>query len=177
MKPGDGPLSSAGQAEAERSWLPWMVAACVVIAAVVMVTLLGGRAKPAPPEVDQTKVSALDPYAAKLLISGVKMSEASNFAGSKVTYVEGQLTNKGDKTLTGVTIEVVFRNSLGEIAQKEMMPAMLIRTREPYIDTEPVEAAPIKPGSTADFRLVFDHLADDWNQQYPELRVTGIQGS
>jgi hypothetical protein len=51
----------------------------------------------------------------------------------------------------------------------------LIRTRQPYIDTQPVAAAPIEPGQTRDFRLIFDSVPPDWNLQLPELRVISIR--
>ncbi|HEY0795589.1 MAG TPA: DUF2393 family protein [Acidisarcina sp.] len=172
--PHSGGLQIAGGPATDRNWLPWIVASAVVVGVVVLLAVLGGRSRPAAPTAHYG-LDPADPYAAKLVISNVKMSEASNFAGSKVTYVEGRLTNNGDRTVTGVTVQVAFRNDLGEIAQKESLPVMLIRAREPYVDTESVDAAPIKPAAEADFRLVFDHLADDWNQQYPELRITSVQ--
>ena len=172
---GTGGATEARATASERNWLPWVIAAALVIALVVLLTVLGGKPhKAAGPA--HYGLDAADPYASKLAISNVKMSEASNFAGSKVTYIEGQLTNSGDRTVTGVTVEVAFRNDLSEIAQKETVPLMLIRTREPYVDTQPVDAAPIKPGSVAEFRVAFDHVADDWNQQYPEIRITSVQG-
>jgi len=56
------------------------------------------------------------------------------------------------------------------------MPLTLIRTRQPYVDTQPVAAAPIHPGETRDFRLIFDSLPQDWNQNYPEIRVIAVTG-
>ena len=99
------------------------------------------------------------------------MSEASNFAGGKMTYIDGKIENHGDQTLNSVTVQVAFRNDLKEIAQKETIPLTLIRTHEPYVDTEPVSAAPLKPGEEREFRLIFESVAADWNQQYPEIRV------
>jgi hypothetical protein len=51
----------------------------------------------------------------------------------------------------------------------------LIRTREPYVDVEPVSAAPLKPGDSADFRLVFDTIAQDWDGTFPEIRVIHVE--
>ena len=104
------------------------------------------------------------------------MSEASNFAGGKVTYLDGKIANHGTQTLTAITVQVAFRNDLKEIAQKETLPLSLIRTREPYVDTQPVSASPLKPGGESEFRLIFDSLAPDWNQQYPEVRVVRVAG-
>jgi hypothetical protein len=56
------------------------------------------------------------------------------------------------------------------------MPLSLIRTREPYVDIQPVSAAPIEPGQKRDFRLIFDTIPPDWNQQYPEVRVINVRG-
>ena len=89
-----------------------------------------------------------DAYASQLAISNLQMSEAANFAGSKVTYVDGLITNKGDKTVTGINVVVTFNNDIGEPPQKTPMPLTLIRTREPYVDIEPVSAEPLKPGDT-----------------------------
>lgn len=169
-----GASLTTGSGASDRNWLPWIVAAAVVVGVIVVMAMLSGRSRPAAPTAHYG-LDPLDPYASKLVISNVKMSEASNFAGSKVTYVEGRLTNHGDQTVTGVTVQVAFRNDLSEVAQKESMPVMLIRAREPYVDTQGVDAAPIKPGAEADFRIAFDHVVADWNQQYPEVRITSVQ--
>ncbi len=53
---------------------------------------------------------------------------------------------------------------------------MLVRTREPYVDTQPVSANPLKPGDERDFRIILDSVAQDWNGQYPEVRVIQVAG-
>jgi hypothetical protein len=85
------------------------------------------------------------------------------------------MANNGGRTLTGLTVQVAFRDYTNLIVQKETMPLNLIRTHQPYIDTEPVSAAPIKPGETREFRLIFDHVAEGWNQNYPEIRVIEVK--
>jgi hypothetical protein len=102
------------------------------------------------------------------------MSESSNLAGGKVTYLDGHISNTGSKTITGITVQVLFRNPAHEVAQNETQPMMLIRTREPYIDTEPVSSAPLKPGDERDFRLSFDQITPDWDGVYPELRILHV---
>uniref|UniRef100_E6QL61 DUF2393 domain-containing protein n=1 Tax=mine drainage metagenome TaxID=410659 RepID=E6QL61_9ZZZZ len=101
------------------------------------------------------------------------MSESSNLAGGKVTYLDGEVANTGDRTVTGVTVRVEFRNASREVVQNETMALNLIRMREPYIDTEPVSAAPLKAGERRDFRLIFDQVSADWDEAYPEVQVLG----
>jgi hypothetical protein len=115
-----------------------------------------------------------DPYAASLPISGLQMSQADTFSGSKVTYVDGQISNTGNRTLTAITVQVGFHSDVGQYAQRLAVPLSLIRTRQPYVDIEPVSAAPIEPGQQRDFRLIFDTVPADWNQQYPEIRVISV---
>jgi hypothetical protein len=134
---------------------------------------VGGHSTPVSPA--GTGMAVADPYAPKLPISGLQMSEATSFSGARVTYIDGQVANTGDRILTSVTVQVGFHNDAGEFAQRLAVPLSLIRTRQPYIDTQPVAAAPIEPGQTRDFRLIFDSVPPDWNLQLPELRVISIR--
>ena len=116
-----------------------------------------------------------DPYAASLPISDLQMSESANLAGGKVTYIDGHIDNQGTRVVTGITVQILFRNYAHEVAQNETQPLKLIRMRDPYIDIEPVSAAPLKPGKTGDFRLIFDTVADSWDGAYPEIRILHVE--
>jgi hypothetical protein len=157
----------------QRNWLPLVIAAVVVIVIAGAVVLLLGRGKPAS---SVTPISAApDAYAASLPITGLQMSESSNLAGGKVTYLDGHIANKGSRTVTGITVQVLFRNFAHEVAQNETQPMKLIRIRDPYVDLEPVSAAPLAPGAEADFRLIFDAVSPDWDGAYPEVRVLHVE--
>jgi hypothetical protein len=157
----------------ERNWLPWVVAAAVILVVAVGVILSlehGNSAAKVTPISTQP-----DAYAASLPLTDLAMSESANLSGGKVTYIDGHIANLGNRTVTGVTVQVLFRNFAHEVAQNETQPLKLIRMREPYIDVEPVSAAPLKPGSTRDFRLIFDAVSPDWDGAYPELRVIHVE--
>jgi hypothetical protein len=157
----------------ERNWLPLVVAAAVVLiaAAVVVLVLEHGKGK-----AGVTPISAApDAYAASLPLTSLAMSESANLAGGKVTYLDGHIANKGNRTVTGITIQVLFRDPAHEVAQNETQPLKLIRMRQPYVDIEPVSAAPLKPGDEHDFRLIFDAVSPDWDGAYPELRVLHVE--
>jgi Protein of unknown function (DUF2393) len=148
-----------------------IAAVAVVVVAVVAIVVLergkgGGTVTPIS--------AAPDPYAASLPITDLAMSESSNLAGGKVTYLDGHIANAGDRTVTGVTIQVLFRNVAKEVAQNETQPLKLIRVRDPYIDLEPVSSAPLKPGDQRDFRLIFDAVSPDWDGAYPAIRIVRV---
>lgn len=156
----------------ERNWVPLVVAAAIVLAVLVGLLLLFGRGKGGSAV---TPVSApLDPYAKNLAITGLTMSEAPIGTGGKVTYLDGQITNNGSQTLTGITVQVIFRDAAHEVAWNETQALRIIRTREPYVDVEPMAGAPLKPGGEEDFRLIFDTVPQEWDGAFPEIRVIHV---
>jgi hypothetical protein len=165
-----GPLAETR----ERNWLPMAIAAAVVlvVAGVLVLVLEHGRGS-----LKVTPISAsLDPYAASLPLTSMVMSESSNLAGGKVTYLDGHIANNGDRIVSGVTVQVLFRNVAHEVAQNDTQAIKLIRMRDPYIDVEPLSAAPLKPGAEQDFRLIFDSsISPDWDGAYPELRIIRVE--
>jgi hypothetical protein len=167
-------LSPDKKASSEpRSALPWVIAGIAILLVLGIFLALAHHGP--PPNPGGAGLAPPDPYAANLPISNIQMSEASSVAGGKATYVDGAIANKGDKTVSGITVQVAFRDFTNQLVQKETMPLNLIRTHQPYIDTQPVSAAPIKPGETREFRLIFDHVAEGWNQNYPEIRVIEVK--
>ena len=170
----DGPELISSAPVRERNWLPLAIAAAVilVLAVAAILVLEHGRQGATVAPVS----AAADPYAANLPVSDLKMSESGNLAGGKVTYLDGHIANKGDRTLTGIAVQVLFRNSAQEVAQNETQQLKFIRTRDPYVDIEPVSAAPLRPGEERDFRLIFDAVTPDWDGAYPQLRILHVQG-
>ena len=156
----------------ERNWLPVAVAAVIVLVVAAGIVLVYEHGRRAPAVTPAT--APIDPYASSLAISNLAMSESANLAGGKSTYLDGQIANNGSKTVTAINVQVLFRDPAHEVAWNITQPLMLIRTRDPYIDVEPVAAAPLKPGDTRDFRLIFDNVPQDWDGAYPEIRVIHV---
>jgi hypothetical protein len=123
---------------------------------------------PTPAAPPNTQFAA-DPYAGNLAFSELAMSQSTSLSGGTSTFLDGRVRNNGPATITAITMQVVFRNDVGLAPQVETLPLNLIRTHEPYIDTEPVSAEPLKPGVEAEFRLVFETIAPNWNQQMPAI--------
>lgn len=168
-----GPQLVRPQEESQRNWLPLTVAVSIVLAALGGMLLYYEHGKNAHATIPAS--APTDPYAANLTIGNLAMSESSNLSGGKVTYLDGQIANHGQKAVTGITVQVIFRDAANEIAWSDTQSLRLIRTREPYVDVEPVSAAPLKPGTPQDFRLVFDTVPDQWDGAYPEIRIIHIE--
>ena len=148
----------------------WLIAGAVVLAVVAALVLVGHRKAPTV-----SGVQPLDSYAASLPLSGLQMSESTSLAGGKSTFIDGKIRNAGPSTVTGVTVQVLFHNEEQMPPQVETLPLALIRTREPYVDTEPVRSSPLAPGGEREFRLIFESIPANWNMQMPEIRVIGVE--
>ncbi len=152
--------------ENETNWVPILVGLVAVVVAVGIILLVWHN---------QPKGSANPhPYTANVKLSEIKMSAAQNFVGASVTYVDGTVTNAGDKTVLHAVIHVIFRNSISEVAQAEDIPLRVLQLGGPYPDTVDLLSAPLQPGQSKPFRLTFEHVSSDWNQNYPELEVTDV---
>ena len=145
-----------------------MVIGAAVVAAVVLAVVIFGRSGPS------STPSQVDPYIAKLQINNLHMATAENFAGGSVTYILGSIANTGDKKVTGLRVEVLFKNSLGEIAQKETLPLMALLPNTPYVDYGTLDRAPLVAGRSRDFRLTLEHVSTDWDGQIPAVRVVSV---
>jgi hypothetical protein len=150
--------------------MAWGVAGLVVLV-VVVVLVLAGRHKAITPSTIQPVAA----YAAGLPLSQLAMSESTSLSGGKSTFIDGHIKNTGSQTVSGVTVQVVFRNDEAMPPQIDTVPLSLIRTREPYIDTQSVRADPLKPGDERDFRLIFESIPANWNTQMPEVRVIQVE--
>jgi hypothetical protein len=171
MSDSPSPIPSFGSGSGNREEsgppvVPIAIGAVAVLIVVALFALLGRNSG------NDSLAPAADPYAANLSISGLVMSTAANFAGQEVTYIEGKITNSGSKTVTNALMQIVFKDVLGQVAQKEpAQRVMVITTREPYIDTTPLNNSPLRPGQTREFRQTFEHLSADWNRQLPEVSI------
>lgn len=142
----------------------------IAMAVVIGVALLAAFLLREPPKIAKTA----SPYIASLKLSDFKMSAAENFIGATVSYIDGSVTNHGDKTVTHVVVEVVFQDEMGQVAQQEELPLQVIRTNGAYPEPVDVSVSPLAAGQMQPFRLTFDHISAQWNRQYPEIRVTDV---
>lgn len=169
----NGIFAEAPKAERTFPTVAVAIATGAVLLLLLVLVLVGrhhGTAAGAP-----DMLRPLAPDAAKIRFTGLELSESTSFSGGKSTFLDGRVMNAGSETVTGITVQVLFASDGGGAPQLETVPVTLVRTRQPYVDTEPVSAAPLLPGASAEFRLIFEGIRPEWNQQVPEVHVVGVQ--
>lgn len=125
----------------------------------------------------RTSGNTADPYASKLQLGDIKLSAADNFVGATVTYMDFTLTNTGNQTLAGGQVEALFKNTMGEVVQKETLPLNVL-TKNPlggYPDLVSLSMSPIPPGQTKTIRLTLEHVSSEWNQSYPDIKFINLR--
>jgi hypothetical protein len=150
----------------ESSLRPILMGIVIVGVAVGILALIlrAERKKPAVPPA----------YAANLKFSDLKTSAAQNFVGATVSYLDGTVTNTGDKTVSHAVVQVTFKDDLGQTAQREELPIRVLRTGGPYDEAVDLNLSPLAPGQGKPFRLTFENISAQWNHTYPDLQITQI---
>jgi Protein of unknown function (DUF2393) len=135
-----------------------------VVVALIVLAFRGDRKKPAEPPA----------YAANLKFSDLKASAAQNFVGATVSYLDGTVTNTGDKTVIHAVVRITFRDDMGQMAQREELPLRVLRTGGPYDEAVDLNMSPLEPRQSKPFRLTFENISAQWNRAYPEMQVTRV---
>ena len=150
----------------DSMWRPILIGVAIVVV-IVGVIVLVLREEPRTVNIPAS-------YAPNLKLSDLKMSAAQNFVGATVSYVDGTMTNAGDKTVIHATVRVIFKDQMGQAVGDETVPLHVLQTGGPYPDTVDLNVSPLAPGQSKPFRLTFERISTQWNQQYPELQVTDV---
>ena len=158
--------SPVARPESESSWRPILIglAILLLIVGVIVFVLREGPRKPAGPP----------PYASNLKFSDLKMSASENFVGATVSYIDGTVTNAGDRTVTHAAVRVLFKDDMGQTVGDESLPLHILQTTGPYPDIVDLSASPLGPGQSKTFRLTFESISAQWNRQAPQIQVLEV---
>src|ERR1700756_1093902 len=152
--------------ERDTNWRAIGIGIAVVVIIAVVLLLISRTEQKAP--------TGPPPYAANIKFSDLKMSAAENFVGATVSYIDGTVTNSGSQTVTHVVADVTFRDSMGQLAQRETVPLRVLQTSGPYPDAVDLTVSPLAAGQSKPFRLTFEGISAQWNHEYPELKVVDV---
>jgi hypothetical protein len=153
----------------KRNWIPLLVGLVAVIVAVGAILLFlrpksQGGTQP-------------NPYAANLKLSDIKLSAAENYMGGTVTYLDFNITNTGDQALVGADVNAQFKDTMGQIVQKETVPLHVLVENQlaGYPDLVDLSRTPIGPGQTKTVRITLEHISDAWDQSYPLMELVNLK--
>jgi hypothetical protein len=155
-----------GADERETNWRAIGVGVGVVVVIVIVLFLISRSEQKAP--------TGPPAYAANIKFTDLKMSAAENFVGATVSYIDGTVANAGQQSVTHVVVDVTFRDSMGQLAQRETVPLRVLRTSGPYPEAVDLNASPLAAGQNKPFRLTFESISAQWNHEYPELKVVDV---
>ena len=153
----------------KRNWIPLLIGV-VAVAAAVGALLMLSRHK-------NTTGAEPNPYAQQLKLSAIKLSASENYMGGTVTYLDFSITNTGDKALVGAAVHAEFKNTMGQIVQKETLPLHVLVENQlaGYPDLVDMSRAPIGPGQTKPVRITLEHISEDWDQSYPQMELVDLK--
>jgi hypothetical protein len=163
----DGLIQPTPVAEEPDSSRRTIVIAVVVVMAVAIMVAFLLRSQP-------RNASGPPPYGSSLKLSDFKIAAVKNFIGATITYLDGTVTNAGNRTVTRVIVQVKFKDNMGQLAQQEEMPLQVLKTDGPYPEAWDFKVSPLGPGQSQAFRLTFDHISEQWDRQYPDIEITDV---
>lgn len=150
--------------EKHRPLWPFLVAGAVIV--VVLIFAFGLVSHHSAREAPGTKPLPFGPaeqsYAANVKFENLTMSRFENMFHQQVTYVMGDIQNEGNRTVGNLAITLEFRN-----IQNQVVFRQTVRPLGP-------NPTPLQPGQIQSFRLGFDQIPPDWNEQDPNIHVTGL---
>jgi uncharacterized protein DUF2393 len=162
-----GLIQQAPPAERQESSFRPILIGLFIVAVVVGIFVLASRGA-------QKKPAEAPAYAASLKFSDLKASAAQNFVGATVSYLDGTVTNAGDKTVIHAVVQIIFKDDMGQTAQREELPIRVLRSGGPYDEAVDLNMSPLAPGQSKPFRLIFESISAQWNHAYPEMQITQV---
>src|SRR6201987_2133876 len=145
--------------ERETNWRAIGIGIAVVVAIVAILLLISRSEQKTP--------SGPPPYAVSIKFSDLKMSAAENFVGATVSYIDGTVTNTGNQVVTHAMVEVTFKDSMGQLAQRETVPLRVLQASGPYPEAVDLTVSPLAASQSKPFRLTFEGISAQWNHEYP----------
>jgi hypothetical protein len=102
-------------------------------------------------------------YVPQIKLANLGLSAYENMFHQKVTYLNGDLTNGGTRTIQAADVTVEFHDATGKVVLRE--------TRRVIGDT----IRPLQSGETESMQIGFEDIPPTWNGQFPTVRITGLQ--
>lgn len=101
-------------------------------------------------------------YAAEIKFGNLNLSAYENMLHQKVTYLNGDVTNSGPRTIRAADVTIEFYDSANKVVLRE--------TRRIIGGT----IRPLASGETQSMQIGFENIPASWNGQFPAMRISGL---
>jgi hypothetical protein len=101
-------------------------------------------------------------YVAEIKFENLNLSGFENMLHQEVTYLSGDISNTGARTIQAAEVTVEFYDQDNKVALRDTRRIIDDNTR------------PLESGETRDFQIGFEAIPDKWNHKFPAIRITGL---
>ncbi len=101
-------------------------------------------------------------YANEIQFTNFNLSRFENMLHQQVTYLNGDISNKGTRAIRAAEITVEFYDKENRVA---------LRDTRRIIGNG---SQPLESGETRDFQIGFEAIPNSWNGKFPSVRITGL---
>lgn len=158
-----GVLETGTELEKQRrDPAPLIIGAIVILLGLGAAGFLFWQAQNQPDDIPVLTDDARE-YLPQLDLREVEMAASDTFLEQTLVEITGKIQNLGGRTVTLVEIYCVFREVNGLEIARERRVVVGSRT------------GPLLPQEEQAFRLAFDNLPAEWNQDVPSLFVAQIE--
>lgn len=101
-------------------------------------------------------------YVNEIQFENFNLSRFENMLHQQVTYLNGDISNKGSRTIRAVEVTVEFYDRANHIVLRDTRRIIGNGTQ------------PLESGETNDFQIGFEQIPASWNGKFPSVRITGL---
>lgn len=134
---------------------PYAIGAAITLVAVGLVWYFSVRSPTPSGRLDAA-------YAAQVAIENPSVAAAESMMAGGVVYYDGELVNRGDRTLTACAVDLTFRDVNGKALETD---------RRVLLDDH---LRPLPPHARRSFEIGFDKVPAGWNQAPPDASPAAV---
>lgn len=101
-------------------------------------------------------------YVPEIKFQNLSLSAFENMLHQQVTYLNGNISNTGPRTIRAAEVTVEFYDQNDKVALRDTRRIIGNGTR------------PLESGETQDFQLGFEAIPSGWNHKFPAIHITGL---
>ena len=143
-------------------FLVGLVVVIIVFGAFYLAMRFSGGGSTATAQKSLAFGSAERAYVQQIKFENLSLSGFENMLHQQVTYLNGDISNTGSRTIQGAEVTVEFFDQNDKVALRDTRRIIGKDTR------------PLESGETRDFQLGFEAIPNGWNHKFPAIHITGL---